>query len=251
MAGRRTVSGTVDKPLSFIERARREQLIEVTIGLVAEHGYAATSLARIAQAAGITKGAVLYHFASKDAVMEAAYAHALNALVADVGAAVDAAPPDGAPAAYVRRMVGHLAEHPDHARMIIEAMANGDRPVSEARWKPLAALLQNAREARNPGPGSGSGTGTGTSLGTGPGPGPSTGPESGSGQVLDSGPGPGSGPGSGAGVGPGAGVELRTLALIVGGAIDALVGEGLRDGGYDVGAGAESLVAMVEVAVFG
>ncbi|GAA3927927.1 hypothetical protein GCM10023085_06390 [Actinomadura viridis] len=153
MSVRRTSPGGEDRPLSLIERTRRDQLVQVTIDLVAEHGYAATSLARIAQAAGITKGAVLYHFASKDAVVAAAQAHVLDALVTDVGAAVDAAPADRAPAAYVRRMIGHLAEHPDHARMIIEAMINDDRPEPEARWRPLAALLWNAREARGLGPG--------------------------------------------------------------------------------------------------
>jgi TetR/AcrR family transcriptional regulator len=153
MAVRRTAPGTKDRPLSLIERTRRSQLIQVTINLVAEHGYAATSLARIARAAEITKGAVLYHFASKDAVVAAAHAHVLGTLVADVGAAVDAAPADRAPAAYVRRMVGHLTERPDHTRVIIEVAIHDGRPESEARWRPLAALLQNARDARGLGPG--------------------------------------------------------------------------------------------------
>ncbi|WP_344591079.1 TetR/AcrR family transcriptional regulator [Actinomadura vinacea] len=198
MAARRAAPGTGEKPLSFIEQARRGQLIEITIGLVAERGYAATSLASIAQAAGITKGAVLYHFASKDAVMAAAHAHVLSALVADVGAAVDAAPADQAPAAYVRRMVGHMADRPDHARVLIEAMINDDRPDSGARWKPLAAILQDARKARGQDPGT----------------------------------------------------DPRTLALIVGGAIDAIIGERLQDADYDVEAGAESLIAMLEAATF-
>ncbi|MFB4319859.1 TetR/AcrR family transcriptional regulator [Actinomadura sp. 21ATH] len=148
MAGKRPAPGSDGRPLSFIERKRREQLIEATIALVAEHGYAATSLARIAQAAGITKGAVLYHFPSKDAVVAAARTHVLDALVADVGAAVDAAPPGARPAAYVRRMVGYLTEHPDHARTLIEVLISGGRPDPAARREPFAALLQAAREAR-------------------------------------------------------------------------------------------------------
>ncbi|GAA0964613.1 TetR/AcrR family transcriptional regulator [Actinocorallia libanotica] len=194
MAGRRTE----DRRLSFIEQARRDQLVETTIGLVAEHGYAAASLARIAQAAGITKGAVLYHFASKDAVVAAAHAHVLDALVADVGAAVDAAPPDQAPAAYTRRMVGYLTENPHHARMVIEAMTADGRPDAEARREPLAALLRRARGSR----------------GLPPGPDP------------------------------------RTLALITGGAIDAIVTERLRDPGYDARTAAEALVTMLETALF-
>ena len=52
---------------TFTERARRQQLIGVTIEQVAQRGFAGASLARIAEAAGITKAAVLYHFGSKDA----------------------------------------------------------------------------------------------------------------------------------------------------------------------------------------
>lgn len=57
---------------SFIEQARRAQIIDATLHTVAEHGFAHASLARIAQQAGISKSVILYHFASKDAVLRAA-----------------------------------------------------------------------------------------------------------------------------------------------------------------------------------
>lgn len=134
---------------TFTEQARRAQLIDVTIDLVAAHGYAGTSLARIAAGADITKAAVLYHFASKDAVVQAAYEQVLSALVSDVGAAVDAALASAgagaAPAAYIRSMVDHLHRHPRHTRMIIEALSagaeDGDR---RARRQPLVDLLAAA-----------------------------------------------------------------------------------------------------------
>lgn len=198
MTARRTAPAKTDETRSFIERARREQLIRITIELVAEEGYAAASLTRIARTAGITKGAVLYHFASRDAVVAAALAHVLDVLVAEVGAAVDAAPADRAPAAYVRRMVGHLTAHRDHARMITEAMAAAGPREGETRWGPLAGLLAAAREAR----------------GLGPRP------------------------------------DHRTLAIIVGGALDGIVAEWLRDDGYDTAAAADTLVAVLEAALF-
>ncbi|WBB47264.1 helix-turn-helix domain containing protein [Verrucosispora sp. WMMA2044] len=135
--------------LTLIERARRTQLIEVTIELVADRGYAGASLAAIAERAGITKAAVLYHFPTKAAVVRAAHEHALAALVADVAAAVEAADPANRPAAYVRSMVGHLREHPRHTRMIIEAMVHDDGEHDPAaRWGPLAQLIDAARLAR-------------------------------------------------------------------------------------------------------
>jgi TetR/AcrR family transcriptional regulator len=50
---------------TFTERARRTQLVEVTVGGVAAYGYAGCSLQRITDAASITKAAVIY-FATKD-----------------------------------------------------------------------------------------------------------------------------------------------------------------------------------------
>lgn len=135
--------------LTFTEQARRAQLIDVTIELVAERGYAAASLGRIAESAGITKAGVLYHFPSKQALVEAAHEHVLSALVTTVGAAVEAAGPAGGPAAYIRSMVGHLRDRPRHVRMLIEAITSGASLTdSKARWSVVAELVSAARAAR-------------------------------------------------------------------------------------------------------
>ncbi len=132
--------------LTLTERARRAQLIDVTIDLVADHGYAGASLARIAEGADLTKAAVLYHFPSKDALVRAAYEHVLTALAREVGAAVEAAATREAPQTYVRSMIGHLREHPRHTRMLVEALSNGEGDhAPEARWGPLAALITAAQ----------------------------------------------------------------------------------------------------------
>lgn len=57
------------RPLTFIEQARRAQIIAAATEVVAEVGYARASLARIAQHAGISKGVVTYHFRSKDEIL--------------------------------------------------------------------------------------------------------------------------------------------------------------------------------------
>ncbi|MFI6483653.1 TetR/AcrR family transcriptional regulator [Nonomuraea sp. NPDC050663] len=54
---------------SFIERARRTQIADAAAEVVAELGYARTSLARIAERAGISKGVITYHFDSKDEIL--------------------------------------------------------------------------------------------------------------------------------------------------------------------------------------
>jgi AcrR family transcriptional regulator len=136
---------------TLTERARRAQLIAVTIEVVARHGYAGTSLARIAERAEISKATVLYHFPSKDAVVRAAYATVIEALTGHVGAAV--APLSGAAAVetYIHSLVGYMRDHPDHARTIIAAMTEqvgvADRPETPSRWQAVAAFIEAAKAA--------------------------------------------------------------------------------------------------------
>ncbi len=51
---------------SFIEAARRSQIIRCAIETIAELGYPNASLAQIAQRAGVSKGVISYHFAGKE-----------------------------------------------------------------------------------------------------------------------------------------------------------------------------------------
>ena len=55
---------------SFIEEARRRQIIDTAIGTIASRGYAGASLAEIARGAGISKGVISYHFQSKGALFD-------------------------------------------------------------------------------------------------------------------------------------------------------------------------------------
>lgn len=55
---------------SFIEIARRAQIIECAINAIAELGYAKASLAKIAKRAGVSKGVISYHFAGKSELMQ-------------------------------------------------------------------------------------------------------------------------------------------------------------------------------------
>lgn len=52
--------------LTFTERARRAQIVEATVNVLADEGFAAASLTGIARKAGVSKGLILYYFDSKD-----------------------------------------------------------------------------------------------------------------------------------------------------------------------------------------
>jgi AcrR family transcriptional regulator len=62
----------------------RERIVDEAMRLFSEHGYAATSIAKIEAAAGLTPGAggVYHHFASKEAVLAAGIERQLSRLVA-------------------------------------------------------------------------------------------------------------------------------------------------------------------------
>ncbi|PEI96354.1 TetR family transcriptional regulator [Bacillus pseudomycoides] len=56
--------------MSFIEKARRAQIVECAIETIAEVGYAQASLGQIAKRAKISKGVISYHFTNKKELLE-------------------------------------------------------------------------------------------------------------------------------------------------------------------------------------
>ncbi len=51
--------------------ARRAEILKAALAVIAEEGYAAASLRRVAERAGCTTGAVTYYFANREAMMAA------------------------------------------------------------------------------------------------------------------------------------------------------------------------------------
>lgn len=64
---------------TFVDLARRAQLVQCAIDAIADVGYQHASLAEIAKRAGITKGAIFYHFANRDELIEAVFTHVIGA----------------------------------------------------------------------------------------------------------------------------------------------------------------------------
>lgn len=65
------------RPRTQAERreATRTALLDATIGSLVEHGYANTTTARVAELAGVSRGAQIHYFASKAAMVAAAIEH--------------------------------------------------------------------------------------------------------------------------------------------------------------------------------
>ena len=63
---------------TFIEEARRKQIIEAALQTIAEQGYTQASFAKIAEGLGITKGLIAYHFNGKHDLITSAIHTILN-----------------------------------------------------------------------------------------------------------------------------------------------------------------------------
>ncbi len=97
---------------TFTSEQRRAQLVAAAIAVIAENGYPAASVAKIAEHVGIAKSVALYHFRSKDelvaAVTTTVFAAAAGYIVPAIAAAETAA---DKLAAYIRSNAAFLAEH--------------------------------------------------------------------------------------------------------------------------------------------
>lgn len=122
------------KEPSFIEAARRQQIIEATIQTVAQAGYLQTSLAEIARAIGVSKGVISYHFANKDdlivQVIKTLRARSSAYLQAQVDAQTSAA---GKLRACIEASFTFAQANRDHMVALIELLVSFGSPAKRQR----------------------------------------------------------------------------------------------------------------------
>lgn len=131
-----------DQKRSFIEDARRGQIVAATIATIAEIGYAKASFVQIAQRAGISPGLITYHFAKREELMKQVMLTVHDSMDSALSARAENA--DGyvtALRALIEGFVHYCAEHP--AELIaIAQIASAARDAEAARtW----SEEQNAR----------------------------------------------------------------------------------------------------------
>jgi len=126
-----------DQPPTFIQSARRAQIVASAIEVIAEVGWAQTSIRKIADRVGVAMSAVLYHFGTKDnlvdAVIEAMYRSALDAVMPPVSAATTASEKLNA---YIRSSVGYFDSHRVHLAALAQLSA-GFTPKDGRRFDEL------------------------------------------------------------------------------------------------------------------
>src|ERR1700710_802942 len=73
--------------------ATRQALLDATLECLVEDGYANTTTARVAERAGVSRGAHLHHFQTRSALVAAAVEHLRVRRAEELFAAADALPP--------------------------------------------------------------------------------------------------------------------------------------------------------------
>jgi AcrR family transcriptional regulator len=138
----RPASAAKDTAKSLRTRAR---ILDCAMSLVVEVGFATATNARIAEAAELTRGAMLYHFPSREALVEALVDHLQAARIAMLAAASDRAP-SGADLAdhAIDAYWSLLKAEPFVAFAEMEAAARTD-PAVRAAIAPAQAAFDQAQ----------------------------------------------------------------------------------------------------------
>lgn len=105
-------TGSGDVAPTFIEAARRAQILRAAIDTVNEVGYPRASLAEIARRAGVAKSAIVYYFSTKDALLLGVVDVVFTALDGALRGAVAArSTPADRLRAYAEAYLAHLDAH--------------------------------------------------------------------------------------------------------------------------------------------
>ncbi|WP_433520668.1 TetR/AcrR family transcriptional regulator [Nocardia pseudovaccinii] len=132
---------------SFIEEARRRQIIASAVEVISEVGYGRASLARIAKHAGISKGVISYHFAGKDELMEQLVIQLYVSGGEHIAPAVMAA--DGARnqlLAYIGANLGFIDANKKYVAALTDVVLN----LRDADGKPRFASAEGEQEIIQP-----------------------------------------------------------------------------------------------------
>ncbi len=117
---------------SIRKNTQRERMLAAMLELANSGGYAAASVSRVIERAGVSRPTFYDYFADRDACFVATHRDSGERLLAQICEAIAQEPPERAPQAAVRRLIQRAEAEPAQAQfMAIETMAGGPRALDE------------------------------------------------------------------------------------------------------------------------
>jgi AcrR family transcriptional regulator len=111
-----------------VERSTRERVVLSAVELFAKKGFEATSMREIAEAAGVTKPMIYYHFKNKEDLYFSILDTSLDRFTQTVRAAVEGeAPPEEKLQKIVATYVRHFEEENDIFRLVNREVMGGGK----------------------------------------------------------------------------------------------------------------------------
>ena len=113
------------EPRSFIEQARRTQIIASAIEVIAERGFGRASLVEIARHAGISKGVISYHFGGKDELIRETVTSVYTEAFETTGNRMEReSSAAGQLRAYIRGRLDYMKTHRRRMLAMVEIFSN-------------------------------------------------------------------------------------------------------------------------------
>ncbi|MFC4013215.1 TetR/AcrR family transcriptional regulator [Nonomuraea purpurea] len=127
---------------SLTEQARRAQIVEAAVEVIADEGYAKASFARIATKAGLSStGLITYHFANRQDLIDSIVDEVMTAFAGHVRERVDA---EFAPAArldaFVSANLDFIRTHRKHLVAVLDITAGSRTTLAKIMKADIDAL---------------------------------------------------------------------------------------------------------------
>ncbi len=127
------MSATTRVPQEERTRAMRQRLMEATVELLVEKGFSGTTTTLVSERAGVSRGAQLHHFPTKNDLVVAAVTHLTEIRGSDLEAAVARLPQGRRRTAAIIEMLGdHFASPVFTAALELWVAARTDPALLEA-----------------------------------------------------------------------------------------------------------------------
>lgn len=143
------MSPSVREPQQDRSRITRERLLASTVDILSEQGWASATVARVAEEAGVSRGAAQHHFPTREALITAALEQMFTELTAQAAQELDDLPASGPERVHVvvERAVDIYVGPDFRAALQVWAAAASDEALRE-QILPLEAKFARAAHAQ-------------------------------------------------------------------------------------------------------